>query len=475
MTLKKTLWIILIATGVLAFTTALVALPDKGFAGAIAILDLMVWITYGNIAGYLTSLKRRVLRHLRTKAKQTEVVSRTVSARERVDVQMAIDRLAADVPEHKAYGCGAASLAYVVKNNAEPTTVQWVSLPKSLRETHPCATNAVYLLRHGDVPFAVLIQEGSSRNDVKQLQVEVMATTRQRAQDALDYLMKLANQRSVYRGSVVSLEKSPLKGEGYTIKFHDMPPVARDAIVLPSEVMEVVERNVLGLLKYGDVLRRSGRATRHGVLFHGPPGTGKTLVARYLANACADYTVILLTGRQLSLIRESCQLARLLAPSMVVLEDVDLVASERSRNRHNRVLHELLDEMDGLGSKSDCIFLLTTNRPDVLEPALAARPGRIDQAILFPLPDADCRRRLFDRFAAGLDVSQVDRESLVQRTQGASPAFIQELFRKAALMAAERGETATPLPVRDEDFTRALRELLEFGGELTRNLLGFTA
>jgi ATP-dependent 26S proteasome regulatory subunit len=474
--MKKFLWIVLLLGGGAAFVWSLIACNDSGIRLAVAVAVIAVWITYGNIASHVTSLKRRVLRHLRTKAKQTEVVSRTVSARERVDVQMAIDRLAAEGPQHKPYGCGTASLAFAVKNNAEPTTVQWVSLPKSLRETYPCATNAVYLLRHGDVPFAVFIQEHSARPDVKQLQVEVMATTRQRAQDALDHLMKLAHQRSVYRGSVVSLEKSAAKEEGYTIKFHDMPPVARDAIVLPAEVMEVVERNVLGLLKHGDVLRRSGRATRHGVLFHGPPGTGKTLVTRYLANACADYTVILLTGRQLSMIRESCQLARLLAPSMVVLEDVDLVASERRRNgRHNRVLHELLDEMDGLGSKSDCIFLLTTNRPDVLEPALAARPGRIDQAILFPLPDAECRRRLFDRFAAGLDVSKVDRESLVQRTQGASPAFIQELFRKAALMAAERGETATPLPVRDEDFTKALRELLEFGGELTRNLLGFTA
>ena len=289
----------------------------------------------------------------------------------------------------------------------------------------------------------------------------------------MERLLELARMRSVYRGSVISLEQSGVKGQDFVIKFHDMPPVAREAIVLPEEIMQVVERNVLGLLKYGDVLRSSGRGIRHGVLFHGPPGTGKTLVTRYLANACADYPVILLTGRQLSMIRESCQLAKMLAPSMVVLEDVDLVAVERGKNRHNRILHELLDEMDGLGSKSDCIFLLTTNRPDVLEPALAARPGRIDQAIYFPLPDADCRQRLLVRLSAGLDISQVDAESLVQKTDGASPAFIQELFRKAALMAAERGERQIPLRVTDEDFTRALRELIEFGGSLTQNLLGY--
>jgi ATP-dependent 26S proteasome regulatory subunit len=209
------------------------------------------------------------------------------------------------------------------------------------------------------------------------------------------------------------------------------------------------------------------------VLLHGPPGTGKTLVVKYLARACPGFTVILLTGRNLRFVRQSCQLARLLAPSMVVMEDVDLVAAERSRNSNTSVLHWLMDEMDGLGPKSETVFLLTTNRPEVLEPALAARPGRVDQAIYFPLPDRDCRRRLFDHFEEGLDLSAVAVDSLLDRTEGASPAFIQELFRKAALMAAERGERSEPLQLTTADFDRAVRELVEFGGDLTRNLLNF--
>jgi ATP-dependent 26S proteasome regulatory subunit len=237
--------------------------------------------------------------------------------------------------------------------------------------------------------------------------------------------------------------------------------------------MEVVERNVLSLCKHGDVLRRSGRATRHGLLFHGPPGTGKTLMLRYLAHACPDHTVILLTGRQLGLIRESCQIARLLAPALIILEDVDLVGEDRSRNNCPTILHELMDEMDGLSPKADCIFLLTTNRPEALEEALASRPGRVDQAVEFPLPDEPCRRRLFALYGQGLDLSAVDLERWVDKTHGTSPAFLEELLRKAALMAAERGETAAPLPLRDEDVERALGELIYFGGELTQKLLGY--
>jgi ATP-dependent 26S proteasome regulatory subunit len=152
---------------------------------------------------------------------------------------------------------------------------------------------------------------------------------------------------------------------------------------------------------------------------------------------------------------------------------VDLIAQERTENRCPQVLHDLLDEMDGLGTNADCVFLLTTNRPEMLEPALAARPGRVDQAVAFPLPDADCRRRLFEVYGAGLNLVDAHLPGWVERTEGVSPAFIEELLRKASLLAAERGETAQPLPIRQADMEQALRELVFFGGELTQKLLGY--
>jgi ATP-dependent 26S proteasome regulatory subunit len=194
---------------------------------------------------------------------------------------------------------------------------------------------------------------------------------------------------------------------------------------------------------------------------------------RYLAHACPEHTIVVLTGRQTGLIRESCEMARLLAPSLIVLEDVDLVAEDRERNKCSTLLHELLDEMDGLGPKTECIFLLTTNRPEILEPALTARPGRIDQAIEFPLPDEECRRRLFALYGKGLNLDDIDLERWIEKTSNVSPAFIEEMLRKAALMAAERGETAVPLHLQDSDLERALSELVYFGGELTQKLLGY--
>jgi ATP-dependent 26S proteasome regulatory subunit len=113
--------------------------------------------------------------------------------------------------------------------------------------------------------------------------------------------------------------------------------------------------------------------------------------------------------------------------------------------------------------------LLTTNRPDLLEPALAARPGRIDQATEIPFPDAGSRRRLISLYDDGLDLRLEDADSIVARTEGVSASFIKELLRRASLIAAEEGGD---LVVEDRHVTEALDELLVAGGTLTLRLLG---
>src|SRR5262249_8425105 len=144
------------------------------------------------------------------------------------------------------------------------------------------------------------------------------------AQAALSKLLTEANDHNIYKGKAITLERENDWRPEFSIRFHELPLTTRQSIILPESILQVIERNVLGLLQHGETLRRSGRGTRHGLLFHGRPGTGKTLVARYLAHACPNYTVILLTGRQTGMIRESCQMAKLLAPSLVIMEDVDL-------------------------------------------------------------------------------------------------------------------------------------------------------
>jgi ATP-dependent 26S proteasome regulatory subunit len=235
-----------------------------------------------------------------------------------------------------------------------------------------------------------------------------------------------------------------------------------------------IERNTLTFSQQVERLRAAGRHIRRGLLFHGPPGTGKTLTTTYLANELqGQRTIILLTAQSLGMLTEAISLARTLTPAMLILEDVDLVAEEReARPAYPVVLYELLNEMDGLSPDADILFILTTNRPEVLEPALISRPGRIDQAFEFTLPDEEARRRLFDLYSKGLDLQLTAPDRLFRKIEGASPAFIRELLRKAALFAGEETDGPNLPPITDAHIESALSELVIGGGDLTKSLLG---
>lgn len=448
--------------------------------GVVAFFLIALWLSAFN---YALGIRRHVVRHLGWRWHKGAVLSHKVRTAERVNFQAALDALL-EAPGHKGtvFGFGAREYSRSfdppdifarINTNPEPHAIARDTLPGGAGRRVNVADEALYLLHSSAGPFCALIArrgKGKRRHAV----LHVLANSLAIARSALDEVVRLSAERSHYRGNVISVQHYDPVDDDFTVEFHTLPPVDRDAIVLPENVLQVAERNTLGFIRLAAGLREAGRDTRHGVLLYGPPGTGKTLVTRYLVSQSSPCTVVLLSGRQYAYLRTACQLARLLAPSLIVLEDVDLIAADRRRNRHAPLLHELMDEMDGPGPASDCTFLLTTNRPESLEPALAARPGRVDQAVFFPLPDLECRRRLFQQFGKGLDLG-VEMESLLRRTDRASPAFLKELVRRSALMAVERGEPARPLRLTDRDFEQSFRELVEFGGELTRSFLGFPA
>jgi ATP-dependent 26S proteasome regulatory subunit len=195
---------------------------------------------------------------------------------------------------------------------------------------------------------------------------------------------------------------------------------------------------------------------------------------RYLLGKLPGVTVIVISGRALGRITEACSVARALQPAAVVVEDVDLIAEERTgRSDAHPLLFQLLNEMEGLNAAADVTFLLTTNRADLLEPALADRPGRVDLAAELPLPDAAARRQLLRLYAGGLALDGVDLDAVVGRTDGVTAPFLKELLRKAALIAAEADAGGDgPLRVTDADLATALDELLAGRSQLTRVLLG---
>ncbi len=332
----------------------------------------------------------------------------------------------------------------------------------------PCVTLGLFLVSDGESRLAVLVSRQRHPFDAPVL--EVMAPDRELGEAFMKELRPLQAQHNVYRGKVISLSLAPgPMGQRISVSFHRRRGVRREDIVLAEGVLERVERSTVDFDRQRDALREAGLHLRRGILFHGPPGTGKTLTATYLSEALEGRTVLVLTGPALALVRASCAMARDLQPAMLVLEDIDLIAEERTQlgAGTTSLLFQLLNEIDGMGEDADVIFVMTTNRAEILEPALAARPGRVDQAVELTLPDRAARARLIDLFCEGLSVDLADPPLLVEKTDGASPAFLRELTRKAKVVAAVGGEET----VRDEHFEEALREMEE-GGRLTRSILG---
>ncbi len=357
--------------------------------------------------------------------------------------------------------------------NFEEGSVEYVDVQLADDQKLACVKQGLYTFHDGGQALALLIAEEDTYRAEKALAVAVMGRDREAAEQFSRKLAKGVRHGAVFRGKVLSIEKDCYGSA--MIRFHKLPDVRRDGLILPEELLQRIERQAMGLSKHADRLKAAGRHLKRGILMHGKPGTGKTLSAMYLAAQMTGRTVIVITGDAIGSIGMACGLARLLEPATLVLEDVDLVGTEREHQSvgANAILFELLNQMDGLGEDADILFILTTNRPDFLEPALAARPGRIDLAIEVPLPDDTCRQRLFELYGRGLKLDFERPEVWVRRTKGVSAAFIRELLRKAALLAAEADGTGGELTVTDRHMDEALAELLVAGGPMTRSLLGF--
>ena len=224
-------------------------------------------------------------------------------------------------------------------------------------------------------------------------------------------------------------------------------------------------------------LLAAGQHLKRGLLLYGPPGVGKTHTVRYLMSQLTETTIVQLAGNTLHLIGAACSVARTLQPAMIVIEDVDLIAEERGMHPgQHPLLFQLLNEMDGLAEDADVVFLLTTNRADVLEPALAERPGRVDQAVALDLPDREGRRRLFSLYRGALDVDESRLDTVLDRTDGVTASFLKELLRRGAVLAAEAtpegSESPGSLTVTADQLDAALDELLDTRNAMTRVLLG---
>lgn len=432
------------------------------------------------------SLPGLLAEHLGAEAGSLPVVSEQWPPYEHVNVQTGLEHyLARPGREHRLIGVtGFQHRMFTVADLAQGGGfthgtgvggVAMVRLPSGPGgSTRACVQCGLYLIRDGASRLALLLRGTDQRGPQESLVVEVLCQDPAVAAAALEEIRGLADEYNVFRGQVLSFAAEMFGPHGAVLNFLDRPVLARDGLILPARVLEGIEEHVLGVTRHAGRLLASGQHLKRGLLLHGPPGTGKTHTVRYLIGHAEQATVIILTGGALSLIRQACSIARALTPAIVVVEDVDLIAEERSAfPGQHPLLFELLNATDGLADDVDVTFVLTTNRVDLLEPALAARPGRVDQAVAFELPDADARGRLLRLYQGRLRLDHIDLGPIIQRTEGVTASFLKELLRKAALIAAAQSANAEgEITVNRPQLEQALDELLTERNTTTRVLLG---
>jgi hypothetical protein len=299
--------------------------------------------------------------------------------------------------------------------------------------------------------------------------LDVLAASQDAATATRNEIDRLMKVHDAFRGKVLSFTQSEHHGNEL-VSFLPRPAVTAADVVLPAGVLDTIETHIAGIADWSAELLEAGQHLKRGLLLHGPPGTGKTHTVRYLTARLTDSTVILLTGLSIRFIDAAAALARRLQPSIVVLEDVDLVGMDRDLSPSgNPLLFSLLEAMDGVGADADVTFVLTTNRADILEMALADRPGRVDLAVEIPRPDPDCRERLLRLYAHDLPLPS-DLTEVVAGTEGVTASFVKELIRRTVLVSLRAGDR--PPALREAYFAEVLAEMNGEQHALTRSLLG---
>lgn len=417
--------------------------------------------------------------HLGQQVADLPVVVHTVPAHRWADYDIALAALAATDPEHRLVGVRGGdqrhhqALSDLISYAEEYGrfllgAVDYVNVAIGPDAERATVAFGLQVFRFDGHPVVVGQRAANPRYGSDEGQFEIIAAEPDLAAELISRLNADALTNSVLRGQVITFVSNDYQHTNAGLTFQHRPSLTADEVVLPDGVLDRVRQHVIGMAIHHDRLRDHGQHLKRGILLYGPPGTGKTHTVRHLI-AAADpaTTVVLLSGRTMGLVGQAARIARAHQPAIVVLEDCDLIAQDRRHDGGSPLLFELLDAMDGLDADADVVFLLTTNRADLLEQALAQRPGRVDLAVQIDLPDATSRARLLRLYARDIAFTDEALHQAAVSGAGTTASYAKELVRRAVLEAAVAGH-----PPGDADLVQAQSELLADSETLTRALLG---
>lgn len=245
-----------------------------------------------------------------------------------------------------------------------------------------------------------------------------------------------------------------------TIRWEDLGGLT-DQI---REICEVVELP----LKKPELFKSVGIQPPKGVLLHGSPGTGKTLLAKAVATSTNAHFIEIVAselvqkfiGEGAKLVKDIFQLAKEKAPTIIFIDEIDALASQRievgtsGEREVQRTLMQLLTEIDGFENLADVKIIAATNRLDMLDPALL-RPGRFDRIIHIPVPNKQGRQQIFNIHTKAMNLHVTEHEQLVEKTEGFTGAEIRAACTEAGYFAIRSNRTE----ITTEDFMQAIEKV----------------
>ncbi len=272
------------------------------------------------------------------------------------------------------------------------------------------------------------------------------------------------------------LEKMVVRMDDFLSAYREITPTAMREVYV--EVPQVHWNEVGGLkqvkqelmesvewpLKKPEVFKKMGIKPPRGILLYGPPGCGKTLLARAVATE-SEANFISIKGPEIfskwvgeseKAIREVFRKGRTAAPAIIFFDELDAIVPRRGlgyadSGASERVISQLLTEIDGIESLQNVLVIAATNRPDMLDPAVM-RPGRFDRLIYVPSPDFESLKEIFKIHMRGMPLSRdIDVEDLARKAQGYSGADIEAICREAAMNALREDIESTEVSRRDFD------------------------
>jgi SpoVK/Ycf46/Vps4 family AAA+-type ATPase len=313
-----------------------------------------------------------------------------------------------------------------------PATYKNVEIGRGVTDT--LLTEGFYFIIHEKIPIVVYLEFCCSNPKAT---FTFQKKNRKVVSELVDKIEDYMKHNNFYKNERLKL------GSGIYLSFLEYPKLTWNDLIINSKLKDEIIINLVFPLNNKELCKKFGLAWRRGLLLGGEPGTGKTKLSKILCNLLTDCTIIWVTAESInesSDVKILFEAARDLAPTLIIFEDLDFFGKDREII-YSPILGELLNQLDGNAPNEGIFVIASSNRPGLLDKALANRPGRFDVKLEFELPDIEDRIRMLQLFSTSKPLaSDVNFKELANMTSDFTGAQIQETFVYATLNCLNNNE-----------------------------------